>query len=80
MEEILELTKKWKDFNQVTFDGLLLEDEKIEDMSISNEDILIAELQKDDKWVLQLKQETKIKNTETIGSPTYGKSEIISVD
>lgn len=51
VEEILELTKKWKNFTQVTFDGLLLDDEKVEDMQISNEDILIVELPKDKDWV-----------------------------
>ena len=55
VEEILELTKKWKNYTQVTYEGLLLEDEKVEDMSIANEDILIVELQKDNEWVFQQK-------------------------
>jgi len=35
----------------------LLEDEKVEDMEIANEDILVVELPKDEQWVFQNKQE-----------------------
>lgn len=53
VDEILELSKKWTNYTSVSFDGLMLTDEKVDDMGISNEDILVAELPKDDDWVFK---------------------------
>jgi len=45
LEEIKELEKKHKNFTSVKIDAFALENEKVEDMQIEPDDILIVELQ-----------------------------------
>ncbi len=71
MEEILALDKKWKNFTQVQYDGLLLEDEKVDDMKIATDDILVVELPKGtDEWILQSEQD-KTKDSSDVLESIY---------
>jgi len=71
VEEILALDKKWKNFTQVQYDGLLLEDEKVDDMKIATDDILVVELPKGtDEWILQSEQD-KTKDSSDVLESIY---------
>jgi hypothetical protein len=71
VEEILALDKKWKNFTQVQYDGLLLEDEKVDDMKIATDDILVVELPKGtDEWILQSEQD-KTKDSSDVLQSIY---------
>lgn len=86
VDEITELEKKYRNFTTVKCDGLLLEDEKVEDMNIASDDILIVELPKEGEWVFSNeKEKAKIdidspSPTQTSSSSSLSIKEITDLD
>lgn len=86
VDEITELEKKYRNFTTVKCDGLLLEDEKVEDMNIASDDILIVELPKEGEWVFSNeKEKAKIdidspSPTQTSSSNSLSIKEITDLD
>lgn len=71
LEDIKELEKKHKNFTSAKIDAFALENEKVEDMEIEPDDILIVELQNSKgDWVFVPNEEPQKINEESNAEST----------